>query len=125
MVILLCLKWWYVSGWQWAWQRSVNQRTKDILISFSVIQLIQTWFAPFKQTYSDGSKGSIDVKINAFIDNFVSRIIGTIARTVLIVTGLVYVLIWFIIGLFIVVVWPFVPVLPIAGVVLALLGVTI
>lgn len=123
MVFILALKWWYGRGWLWAWDRSVNIRIKEYAEAFSMKQLIKTWFSPFKQTYNNAQNGSIDLKVQAFFDNIVSRFIGTLARTVLIFVGLLAILVAFISGIVIIIVWPFVPLLPLAGIVLALSGV--
>lgn len=122
MAIILCLRWWYSSGWQWAWHRSVTERVAWCMSAFSISALVRTWFSPFKQTYSAGRKGSIDAMIQGTVDNFVSRIIGGIARTIIILTGLACMALAFISGVIIVVVWPVLPVLPIIAIGLAATG---
>lgn len=125
MVIIHSLSWWYGRGWQWAWQRSVVRRIHDYAEVFSLSQLIRTWFSPFKQTYSNASKGSMDLKVQAFFDNVVSRFIGTLARTILIITGLLAMFFALLTGIIIIVIWPVIPLLPIVGIVLTLSGVTL
>ena len=120
MVIILSLRWWYSAGWQWAWQRSVTQRVRWCVETFSIPQLIQTWFSPFKQTFTGSKKGSIDVQFRALIDNFVSRIIGFIARTFIILAGAICMFLAFISGVVLIITWPFIPVLPIIAIILML-----
>jgi hypothetical protein len=115
---MLCLRWWYGAGWSWAFDRAVTQRIHSSLTAFSVTSLVKTWFSPFKQTQSDARKGSIDLKVQAAVDNFVSRIIGTIARTVLIGCGLFLALFSLVTGLVFMLVWPLIP----AGPILAIVG---
>lgn len=83
---------------------------------------MKTWFSPFKQTYSSKRKGSIDAKIQSAVDNFVSRVIGSIARTVLIACGLICALVAFVSGVLFIVAWPFIPALPVISLVLAFGG---
>lgn len=123
MVILLAIRWWYTTGWQWAWQRSVTQRLSWCLEAFSIKALIRTWLSPFKQTYSSAKKGSIDLKVQAAVDNLVSRIIGSLARTVIILGGLLCMILSFASGIIIFLAWPFVPLVPLIGVALMMLGV--
>lgn len=122
MVILLALKWWYSAGWQWAWKRLINERINWINQAFSISALVRTWFSPFKQTYSNAKKGSIDLKVQAMVDNLVSRLIGSLLRTLLIFTGLLFMLISLIFGLIIFLVWPFVPFLPVIAIFLSVSG---
>lgn len=115
---MLCLRWWYSAGWRWAFERFVTRRVNGSLSMFSVLDLAKTWLSPFKQTHSDARKGSIDLKVQAAVDNFVSRIIGAIARTVLIFCGLFLAAFSFLTGLLFVLVWPLIP----AGPALAVIG---
>ncbi len=125
MVIVLALRWWYGAGWQWAWQRSVVQRVAWCVEAFSLSQLAKTWLSPFKQTYTRGRKGSIDTRIQSMIDNLVSRIIGSLARTLIICAGLLCIVLSMLSGLVIMVLWPLVPLLPVAGTVMTVSGVTL
>lgn len=76
---------------------------------------MRTWFAPFKQTYTGGAKGSIDIQVHAFFDNIVSRFIGAVARTFIIFAGLVASAFTVATGALFVLIWPLIPLtLPIA-----------
>ncbi len=122
MVIILSLRWWYSAGWQWAWQRSVTQRVRWCIEAFSIPQLVQTWFSPFKQTFVHGKRGSIDMQVHALIDNFVSRIIGSIARTFIILAGLVCMFLALVSGILLLLVWPLIPLSPVIALVLVVSG---
>lgn len=124
MVLFLSLRWWYSSGWGWVWRRSVVARIKSCFDFFSTPTLIRTWFSPFKQTTKSARKGSIDTKIQTAIDNLVSRIIGTMARTVLIFIGLVCALLAFVSGVLMVIAWPLIPVTPLISILLAMRAIT-
>lgn len=122
MVIILALRWWYSAGWLWAWRRSVNERLQWCLETFSMPALVRTWFSPFKQTYSRAQSGSIDLKVQAAVDNLISRIIGTLARTFILLAGLVCMVGSIASGLLIVLLWPIVPLLPLVSIVLFSVG---
>lgn len=125
MIIVLALRWWYGAGWQWAWQRSVSQRISWCMEAFSLRQLIKTWFSPFKQTFSQSSKGSLDVRIQSMVDNLVSRIIGSLARTFIIGVGFICIVLSIVSGLLILILWPLVPLLPLLGIGMTVGGVTL
>jgi hypothetical protein len=123
MFIWLCVRWWYGAGWAYAWQRSIVQRLEWCESTFSMAALVRTWFAPFKQTYAGGVKGTIGAHFRAAVDGLISRVIGFIVRSVLIVTGLICSVIVFITGLFFMAAWAFIPLLPVVGLALIGLGV--
>lgn len=120
---MLVLKWWYTAGWQWAWQRSVNERIKWLNEAFSIPSLVRTWFSPFKQTYSKANKGSIDLRVQAVVDNLVSRVVDSILRTIIIVVGMAGIVLALVVGVVTVFVWPLLPLLPVISIVLIVSGV--
>lgn len=122
MFIWLCVRWWYGAGWAYAWQRGVIQRLRWCESTFSMANLVRTWFAPFKQTYVGRVKGSIGDHFRAVIDTLVSRVIGFIVRTMLLIAGSVCALFVMLTGLFFVAVWPLIPVLPALSIVLFAVG---
>ena len=117
---MLVLKWWYGAGWQWAWKRAVNERINWVNQAFSIPAMIRTWFSPFKQTYSNTNKGSIDMRVQASIDNFVSRLIGTLLRTILIFVGFLGIIASLATGILIILIWPLVPWFPVIAIFLSI-----
>lgn len=85
--------------------------------------LVRTWFAPFKQTYSGKVKGSIGVHFRAAVDSLVSRVIGFLVRSVLLLAGLFCSLFVAITGLVFMIIWPFLPLLPLIGLLMWIIGV--
>ena len=85
--------------------------------------LVRTWFAPFKQTYAGGSKGAIGVQLRAAVDSFISRIIGFIVRSILLITGAICSIFVLLTGLIFMVVWALIPLLPVISLSLLALGV--
>ncbi len=123
MFLLLGFKWWYSLGWQWAWERTVKSRIKWCFEMFSVKDLTLSLFAPFKQTYAGGVRGSLSDHFRAFIDRSVSRVIGFLVRSILIITGLLCALFSLVSGVLLLVVWALIPIAPVFALVLILLGV--
>lgn len=100
------LRWWYGAGWLRAMSR-IQTRTTNVLHAFSAGTLLKTLFSPWKRIQYAGR--SFDAKVQALVDNFVSRTIGFIVRIgVLIAAGLMT-LGSLIVSIAIVIVWPFIP----------------
>jgi hypothetical protein len=108
MVIVLCMRWWYGAGWRWAVQRAIVQRLQWCNETFSMGGLVRTLFAPFKQTYSKPG-GSIDIRIHAFFDNVISRCVGIVARSFILLAGSVACLFVLVTGIVFVILWPLAP----------------
>ena len=123
MFMWLCVRWWYSAGWAYAWRRAVVQRLAWCESTFSMGALVRSWFAPFKQTYTGGVKGSIGMHFRAAIDSLISRVIGFMVRSVLLLAGAVCSVFVFITGLMFMLVWAFIPALPLVSLVLIVGGV--
>lgn len=123
MFLWLCVRWWYSAGWAYAWRRAVVQRLQWCESTFSMGALVRSWFAPFKQTYAGGVKGSLGVHFRAAIDSLISRIIGFLVRTILLIAGLVCSIFVFLTGLAFMVLWAIIPLLPLIAVALMVGGV--
>ena len=113
--------WWYGAGWKSAVFR-VGARIISLYDYFSIDLLLKTLFSPFRQISAGGVDGPINIKIRAFFDQLLSRIIGAIVRTIVIGVGLIALAGMIIFGLVYVIGWALVPLVPLAGLVLALAG---
>lgn len=122
MYVFALVSWWYGSGWidQLA---LVKQRFARAADRYSLGLLVRTLFSPFKQldAYS-GGVGSLDVRLRAWLDRLISRFIGALIRSFMLIVGLVILLFEFVLAVLRMVLWPFVPVVPLIGVVLAFSG---
>ncbi|MCE7936203.1 hypothetical protein DYH10_00185 [Candidatus Saccharibacteria bacterium CPR2] len=120
MLLIAFFNWWYGQGWVWIAKRSIN-KIQNLADNFSVGILLRTLFAPWKQiVFYTGTQSAIGIKLRALVDNMVSRLVGFMVRTfVLIAAGFSLVLAT-VAGILIVVLWPLLPILVI---VLALAGV--
>lgn len=121
MFIVGILSWWYGAGWK---QRlmMLRERLASTADYFSIDLLLKTLFSPYRQISAGQVKGSINVQMRAFFDQLISRIIGAIIRTFMIVFGAVTMLIQSVLGGTLLVVWGVIPFLPIVGVVLFMMG---
>lgn len=115
------LSWWYGAGWKQRFSM-LKERLATTADYFSIDLLIKTLFAPYRQISAGQTRGSIQVQLQAFFDRLLSRIIGAIVRLFMIVIGSVSLLVYLLIGLFLVILWGIVPLLPIVGALLFALG---
>lgn len=113
--------WWYTSGWGRQVERSY-ERLQDVADMFSIGLLIRTWGAPFRQISAGQINGPIAEQLRIIVDKLVSRMIGAMIRSVMIVIGCGAIILSAIVGMMMVVIWPFMPLLPLAGILLALVG---
>lgn len=113
--------WWYGEGWR---QRGemVRERIASAMDYFSIDLLLKTYFAPFRQISAGKVDGPIGVKFRAFLDRLISRIIGAVVRTLIIGVGLVTIIFHALFGLVVLGFWAIVPLLPIVGLIMALIG---
>lgn len=115
MLIISLLGWWYGSGWKRVGQILLEKLSvsEDF---FSIGTLLVSIFAPFKQiSASSGSSGTLQMKLQAWGDKQFSRIIGAIIRLTLILVGAVWLLIQTIVDIVILLAWPLLPFVPVAG----------
>lgn len=98
------------------------QRLASIADFFSIDLLIKTLFAPFRQISAGKVDGSLNVKFQAFVDRLFSRIIGAIMRTFMIILGSVSLMLSLLVTALLLLFWPIVPLLPVAGVALSIIG---
>ena len=122
MFLVGLISWWYGRGWIEQWGR-ILQRFKATLDFFSVGQLMSTLFAPFRQiSASSGSDGSFGAAMRAFFDKLISRIIGAIVRIGTIFIGLIAILFQALYVTVMMIIWWFLPLFPIVGLILFVIG---
>ena len=121
MFIVGMLSWWYGEGWR---QRAgmVRERLASLADYFSIGLLAGTLFAPFRQISAGQVDGPLPVQLRAFVDRLISRMIGAVVRTGLIIIGLITLALAGLTGLVTIVAWGVFPLLPIAGVLLMITG---
>lgn len=121
MFIIGMLSWWYGAGWR---QRVVilHERLAKTIDYFSIDLLAKTLFAPFRQISAGQVNGSLDVKMRAFFDRIISRMIGMLIRSFMILMGICAIVIHSVLGAVTVVMWAFIPLLPLVGVLFSISG---
>lgn len=126
MFILKSYTWWYQRGWS-VFITKVKDFFSSVTDFFSMNSLIRTLFKPFRQISADSARtgSSLDLKFHMFLDRLVSRLIGFFSRLILLITGCIVLAISGVLSLVLIILWPFIPVLPIAGIILAVTGVII
>lgn len=122
MLLPAFFSWWYGEGWL-SLARKVNGRVTGVLKFFSVGQLAMSLFAPFRQISAGRVQGPLGVQLRAWGDKQFSRVIGAIVRLLLIFCGLIGALLYGVLGLAMMVLWPLLPAVPIVGLVLSISGV--
>lgn len=121
MVIVGILSWWYTAGWRQAFM-SVWTRFVSTFDYFSIDLLIKTLFSPYRQISAGKVDGPIGMQLRAFVDKMLSRVIGAILRTIVMVIGIVTLFILSVVSAVYLLIWAIVPALPVLGLVLMLTG---
>jgi len=120
MAFWFCLRWWYSSGFRFAFSQ-IGHELQKVGKKIAIETLIKTLFAPWKQISSVGYRQTLGQKL---ADATVSRGIGFLIR----ISVLLYAITWSafitLVGLVFLVLWPFIPLLPLALPVLFFMGVT-
>lgn len=117
------LRWWYGDGWR-KHAQLVASRLDGTMDYFSMDLLAKTLFAPFRQISAGKVDGPIGVQVRAMVDKLFSRIIGAFVRIILLMIGGVTIGIQALLGIGMLIAWVLVPLLPILGVILMIVGVT-
>lgn len=120
MVIAL-FQWWYGAGWR---RRAllVRDRLIRVMDAFSIDILLKTLFAPFRQISADSSEGPLGVRLRAWADKMISRLIGAVVRLLTITAGLIILFGCVIWGVTVLAAWPLLPLLPVMGAILSFFG---
>lgn len=121
MFIVGLFKWWYTLGWMQR-ARLIMERLDRTMDYFSIGLLVKTMFSLFRQDGAGRVNGSLGDKVQAFFGRLISRGIGAIIRSAVLVVGLFVITFQALTGLAILILWLVVPFLPIAGFVMMLTG---
>ena len=121
MFLVGIISWWYSDGWKGQLRR-IRDRLASTVGYFSIGQLFSTLFSPFRQISADRIDGSIAMKMRAFFDKTLSRVIGAVVRLFTILAGIIVLLIQIIFEVVVVLIWLLLPFFPIAGFVMFAIG---
>jgi ABC-type multidrug transport system fused ATPase/permease subunit len=115
------LSWWYGEGWR-SRLRIMSNRLAATTDYFSISLLLSTLFAPFRQISAGSVGGSISNQARALVDKTISRLIGAIVRISMVIIGLLVIMFQIIINVFLLVLWPLIPALPVIGLIITIIG---
>lgn len=121
MFIVGLLRWWYTIGWQQR-ARMMLARLDGTRDYFSIGLLVRTMFSLFRQDGAGSVDGPLSVKLQAWAGRMISRVIGAMIRTTVLVFGLVTITLQALLACVVLLVWAVVPLLPIVGFVLMTSG---
>lgn len=121
MFLVGIVSWWYKGGLLDR-IRIVNNRLKYLIDLFSIGLLVSTLFSPFRQISAEVTGNSLNDKLRALFDKILSRIIGAVVRTLMIAVGSIAMLIQIVLGGIMLLVWLTIPLIPVAGLILAVIG---
>ena len=126
MAITEMFLWWYSSGWK-VFVSKLKAALSSITDFFSMGSLVRTLFKPYRQISAETARdgASLDIKFHMFLDRLISRIVGFFSRLTLLLVGIIIIIFGGIISFILVILWPIIPLLPIAGIVLTAMGVVL
>lgn len=115
------ISWWYSDGFV-SRIKLVKNRLAYLADFFSINLLISTLFAPYRQISAGRVLGPINIRIRAFFDRLLSRIIGACVRTFMIILGTLVMIFQIIFGIAEFFIWLILPIFPVAGLILMVIG---
>ncbi len=121
MFLVGLFSWWYGRGWALHWQR-VIQGFLGTVRFFSIVELMKTLLAPYRQISAQVGGESFSQVVKGFFDQLFSRIIGFIVRTVLVVTGVIVIIFRLVYEIIIGLCWWALPLLSVVAVILFAIG---
>jgi fatty acid desaturase len=102
----------------------MSTRLDGIIDYFSIDLLAKTLFQPFRQDATGRVDGPLDMKLRAFADNMISRVLGALIRTVILLFGLIAIAVSVILFIIVLLLWILLPIAPVIGFILMSVGVT-
>lgn len=121
MIGVAFFSWWYGPGWRRE-AAAVGRGLAKLIDTFSIGLLLTSLFSPFRQISAGKVNGSFDVMVRAWLDRLVSRFIGALVRSAMIISGALVIASAALAGAVRLVVWPLLPLLPLLGLGLMLSG---
>jgi hypothetical protein len=117
MLLVGFISWWYGLGWRD--QLSLfGERLAVVADQWSIGSLAGSLFSPFRQLDTGRVNGPLGLQLRAWLDKLISRFIGALVRLVMITVGLLIFIICAVAGIIWLIIWPFLPVLPVVGFIL-------
>lgn len=108
-MVLEFFVWWYSAGWLETLER-IKERVVAVWRMFSVPILLRTLFAPWRRIITPPGKG-VDQLFRSLLDNTISRLVGFVVRSFVLLAAIFLTLVMAVFGLFVAVLWPLLPLL--------------
>jgi hypothetical protein len=124
MFLVGILSWWYGKGF-YSRINIIKHRLLVVSDTFSIGLLIRTLLNPFRQISANGSGSTFSEKVQAFFDKLLSRIIGAVVRSFMVLFGSVVIILQVIFGIISLLFWLILPILPFVGLFLMIMEWTI
>ena len=118
------ISWWYLDGYK-LFAKKLWTKLGDTADLFSIDSLLKTLFAPYRQIAANERGTSLDAKFMAFLDRFVSRLVGGVVRIGIVLIGIIVIILQLIGSLISLIIGPVLPLTPILFIVLFMMGVTL
>ena len=116
------ISWWYTKGIQLKFKLLLS-RAASMVDLFSIRLLVATWLSPYKQISASRSMASnFAEQLKNMIDQLISRSIGAVIRTFMIIIGFAVVAVQFVVGVLVLAIWLMLPILPIVLLILTITG---
>lgn len=120
-MLMAFFSWWYSEGWK-RQLNNVSDRMVGLIDLFSIDLILRTLFSPFRQISAGRTDGPIGAQLRAFFDKLISRGIGAMVRTAVLIAGSIVIIFSGFVGIIYLLVWPFLPVLPLVGLIMLAIG---
>ena len=125
MILSDLIIWWYSGGIKF-FASKLFDKLKNTADFFSISELLKTLFSPFRQISAGGTTAlSLDARFQAFLDRLFSRFVGAFIRIFIILLGIIVLIFQSIFSFIFILIWPLLPIAPLASIVLFLNGVLI
>ena len=121
MFVVDLVQWWYTKGWG-VYFAEMKRKLSDAVDFFSFSDLVRTLFKPYRQISASASGEALESKASALLDRLISRIVGLFARLTIIIFGGILVTVEAVGMLLLAIIWPAVPLMPIIGILLTIMG---
>lgn len=118
------LHWWYGAGWVGEFRLQLR-RLSRVEGYFDFRTLLVTLFQPYRQIDAGSRRGGLGVQFRAWLDKSISRLIGALARLVLLFVGGLWWLFSALAGACWLLLWPLLPLAPVLGIIASALKVGI
>lgn len=121
MFLVGILSWWYGSGLV-RYVQSLLIKLKIMIDFFSIGSLFKTLFSTYRQISADRIDGPLGIRLRAFFDKLLSRFIGAMIRSGVILSGLFMIILRIFLDIILIILWVITPMLPVAGLIMWVIG---